>query len=536
LIRVNTSHFFQNAKYAAVCFLAATAALGAAQTKPIDSTGTAIVQGNVRDAAGKPVVNATVSLAGQNRAQDSRGLDQITHTDLEGRYRFVAVRAGLYSLRAEMPGYSDANVAGVKLAQHKTTKVDLVLGSNKASELPIATTITLAPAKAITQAPEFFDEPRFTVAGVTPATNSGGHGSDTVLRTTEALAKATVSLSNDAATGSDSATSQTEDSLRKELDREPDNINANRQLGKLLLDKGRPADGVPYLQKALRLAPADAELHHSLGKAEEAADNSLDAVREYQRAAELDPSEATLFDWGTELLAHRALEPATEIFTRGNHLYPSSVRMLIALGVSWYARGANDRGARYLVDASDLAPANPEPYEFLGKMQGAEMSSSPPVIERLARFAQLRPDNALANYYYAVALAKQPPESLDGDADNSSHVESLLQKALHLDPKLAAAYLQLGILYSQRADFAQAISAYKNAIEVSGKDDEVLQTAHYRLGQAYLRIGEKTKAQEELQLHDKVSNKTKEDTNRARRQIQEFVISLQNKPAVSHEP
>jgi len=46
-------------------------------------------------------------------------------------------------------------------------------------------------------APEFFDEPQFTVAGVTQATNSGGHGSDTVLRTTEALAKATVSLSKE---------------------------------------------------------------------------------------------------------------------------------------------------------------------------------------------------------------------------------------------------------------------------------------------------------------------------------------------------
>ena len=42
--------------------------------------------------------------------------------------------------------------------------------------------------------PEFFDEPQFTVAGVTDPTNLGGHGSNTVLRTKETLAKDVASL------------------------------------------------------------------------------------------------------------------------------------------------------------------------------------------------------------------------------------------------------------------------------------------------------------------------------------------------------
>ena len=59
-----------------------------------------------------------------------------------------------------------------------------------------------------------------------------------------------------------------------------------------------------------------------LGDVEEKLGNSLEAVREYQRAAELNPSEANLFDWGTELLIHRAFEPATEVFNEGNRLFP----------------------------------------------------------------------------------------------------------------------------------------------------------------------------------------------------------------------
>ena len=99
-------------------------------------------------------------------------------------------------------------------------------------------------------------------------------------------------------------------------------------------------------------------------------------------------------------------------------------------------------------------------------------------------------------------------------------------KAVHLDPKLGAAYLQLGILYSQRKDFSRAISAYQKAIEVSPEEvsreqvtpeiNETLEVAHYRLAQAYLRTGDKVRAQEELQLHAQLAKKTKDKAERER--------------------
>src|SRR5882762_8379734 len=142
--------------------------------------------------------------------------------------------------------------------------------------------------------------------------------------------------------------------------------------------------------------------------------------------------------------------------------------MLVALGVASYARGSYDQAARCLVSASDLAPDNPTPYLFLGKLQSVEGTPSAESVERLRRFAELQPDNALANYYYAVSLWKQSTGAVD--VQHSTRVESLLQKAVHLDPKLGAAYLQLGILYSQRADFSRAISAYQKAIAVTPEE------------------------------------------------------------------
>ena len=499
-------HFGPTRIYLFVCLLALTPAPTQAQSPEPARTATVqgMLQGYVRDSSGRPLAKATVFLEPATAAQTPAKSTQIAHTGADGQFSFGAPPEGAYTLRAEMNGYVRAVVGPLNLASKEAKRVDLILISGKASETP-----------------EFFDEPQFTVAGVSPASNAGGHGSDTVLRTSEALAKATVSLTAESTTaGSTSPASVASTAV---------SISAATE---------------STLRDAVARNPKDPALHHRLGEVEEKLNNPLEAVREYQRAAELDPSEPNLFDWGTELLTHRALEPASEVFTKGNRLFPKSARMLIALGVSSYARGSYDEATRSLVAASDLAPGNPTPYLFLGRMQSVQTTTSKDSVERLRRFAHLQPDNALANYYYAVSLWKESVSAADSEHDTErlKLVESLLQKAVHLDPKLAAAYLQLGILYSKRADFSRAISAYRKAIEVSPEEvkpqfgnpqlDERLDEAHYRLAQAYLRTGDKTRAQEELQVHAEMSKKIKEDTARERSEIQEFVISLRNQDSV----
>ena len=117
------------------------------------------------------------------------------------------------------------------------------------------------------------------------------------------------------------------------------------------------------------------------------------------------------------------------------------------------------------------------------------------------------------------------------DAQTAAQVESLLQKSVRLDPGLGLAYLQLGILYSDRKDFPQAISDYQKAIEASPR----LEEAHYRLAQAYRRTGEQSKAQQQLQLYDQLSKQTAEEVERERHEVQQFVYTLRS-PASGSKP
>ena len=505
----------------------------------------ATVQGVVRDSLNHPVAGATVCL----QANGSQILT--VHTDSAGAYLFPDVRQGVYTLSVKMAGYDEAASGPLALGVTNRT-VDLSLDPRKSR----------APAKSSEAQPEFFDEPHFTVAGVADTTNLGGHGSDTVVRNREALAQATASLSQQSlgSPPSDSSKLATERSLREAAARQPKDFDANFRLGKLLVDDGRPEEGLLYLKAALRLNPnhfgnafelalayaasgdyararsdarallanrngsrqENAELHHLLAEADEQLGDPLEAVREYQRAAELNPSEPNLFDWGAELFTHHAGDPAIEVFTKGNHLFPQSVRMLAGLGASWYSNGSFDQAARRFSEASDLNPDDPNPYLFMGKIQTIETTRSPEIEERLARFVSLHPQNPWANYYYAVSLKKgwKSPEQIK--IEDVDRVKSLLQTAVHLDPKFGLAYLQLGILYSEQKDFPKAISAWQEAVAATPE----LEEAHYRLAQLYREAGEISKARAELQLHEQISKEKMQETERQRHEIQQFVYQL----------
>ena len=477
---------------------------------------TAIVQGHVRDSVGKPVANAAVILQSTNGA-DTETWN--TRTDAAGVFRFVGPWTGSYTLRTGESGRSLTIVKSVTLAAGETTKVDLVLDIASPSPPPQDNLSSAA------KSPQLFDEPKFTVAGVAAATNSGGHGSDALLRNSEALVRDTASLEeaekpvaqNAAARNSaeDGILLQEGSEIQAEILRQE---NAGDENAGDQKRQGDPKLGGQTRQKR-------SGLYHRLAQIDEKLGNPLEAVHEYERAAELAPTETNLFDWATELLRHRALEPASEVFARGNTIYPQSVRMLVGLGVAWYARGSYDRATQYLVRASDLAPPDPTPYLFMGKMQNAEIVPSPETIERLARFVQLAPGNALANYYYAVGLwkSKQSGGSIDDAA--SARIETLLQTAIRLDSKLGVAQLQLGILYDQRGDHARAVTAYQKAVEANPEMDE----AHYRLGLAYKRAGDEAGAQKELQSHEQLAKQAAERAERERGEIQEFVITLRDK-------
>jgi tetratricopeptide (TPR) repeat protein len=435
---------------------------GAYPQQPLPSGDGVTIHGSVLDPRGNPVIGATVKL------ESERGSVEAT-TDAAGLYQFSALQIGSYLLDATKSGSRSPAIAVVAAAKGEDKKVDLTL-----TDSGLNTARVYGSSKPAGQGGmEFSDEPSFAIAGVTDWTAVGGHGSDTSLRTSEDLARETLTLKPEEATRATA-------------------VDANQQ---------------------------SADMHREAGETDEKHGDPLGAVREFEQAAHLDPSEQNYFEWGSELLLHRAVWQAQEVFQKGAQAFPGSARMLTGLGSALFAGARYDEAAESLCKASDLNPKDPEPYIFMGKIQAAAPNPLVCIVKRLARFAEENQGNSAANYLYAMAVLKDQERS--ANPHGIEQAKMLLTKAVTIDSKCADAYLQLGILAASDRNSESAIDYYAKAIAANPE----LGDAHYRLGVAYDRIGQREKAKAEFALHDRIEKEQADEVERQRREIKQFLIS-----------
>ncbi len=458
-----------------------------------------------------------------------------------------------------LPAYDCGDHLHPSPAGYKAMAAAIPLGLFDQQQESAAVSNPERPARAATeQRMEFADNPNFTIAGVTDWTAAGGHGSDVSLRTSEALNREAVALKP--ADGSPLATADqaAEARLRAALAAAPASFEANRQLGSFYLREGKYREATPLIEKAFEINTGDAtnetdlalalqetgdltqarqhvehalahgdsaDAHRVAGAIDEAGGDPLHAVHEFAAAVREDGSEQNYFAWGSELLRHRAVLQAKEVFEQGVKLYPRSSRLLTSLGAALFAGAFYEESAERLCEASDLEPSNREPYQFMGKIEVVAPHFVSCMDARLARYAELYPNDSLANYFYAMDLWKQEGTTLDGGTRQK--VESLLTKAVTIDARCSDGFLQLGNLKSSQKDYQSAVGLYEKAIGANPESSE----AHYRLGMAYDRIGEREKAEQEFAAHDAIAKQQAADTERERKEIKQFVVDMRGKTA-----
>jgi tetratricopeptide (TPR) repeat protein len=344
--------------------------------------------------------------------------------------------------------------------------------------------------------------------------------------------------------------------LKKAVALEPKNYDANHNLGEIYIKQGKLPDAIPFLKQAQQINSSSydngydlalaylltdhddparqvvrallktkdtAELHNLLGQIEEKEGNFVVAANEFEAAAHQEPNESNLFDWASELLLHRTLEPAIEVFRSASERYPASARLAIGLGIAYYSRGIYDEAVKSLLRAADLNPSDPRCYLFLSKAYDSSPSQADDVIKRFLRFSELQPNDARAQYYYAISLWKG--KRAQDPAVDFTQIEALLRKAIALDPKLSEAHFQLGNLLSDQTHYGEAIPEYLMALD----NDSKIPDAHYRLGQAYVHSGQKDKAQAQFALYQEQRTQHLADLDKQRAEIRQFVYSEENR-------
>lgn len=292
--------------------------------------------------------------------------------------------------------------------------------------------------------------------------------------------------------------------LRKAQEIDPANYQNGYDLSLGLIQTGRLAQAEAEL-KSLLAVRETAELHSLLADAYEKDGKVLSAGSEYQRAAQIDPSEDTIFDWGAELLRHRNLPEARQVFSRGCSMFPQSTRMETGLGLTELTSGNKVAAVQAMLHAIDLNPADKDSYYFLAAMDRIPSDLQSQVTQRFEHYANQYPGRADAQYYYAANLwlMNQMQDSSQDDAA----IEQRLQRALALDPTLYKAHNLLGIILQDHRKYQQAIHQYEAAI----REKPTLDDAHYRLALLLYRLGQKQRGDEEMQQFRRLRASEKED-------------------------
>jgi len=342
--------------------------------------------------------------------------------------------------------------------------------------------------------------------------------------------------------------------FKKVVEMEPQGYDANHNLGEFYIQTGQIASAVPFLKHAQEIDPTaynngydlvlaleqvgtldeareqlqrlislrdSAELHNLLGEVEEKSKDYLASAAQYEQAARMDPNEQNMLNWGAELLLHQTFAPAIEVFKAGTQSFPQSAQLHDGLGIAFYGAGQMDEAVHAFLRASDLTPSDPLPLTFLGKAcDGASAELSAQVRSRLQSFITHGDHSAELNYYLAMCLWKG--NQIESKADLTNKIESLLRRALMLDPSYSDAYFQLGNLYAERHKYEDAVEQYERALKTNANSANI----HYRLGQALARTGKSARAQEEFALFERLRKNESDATNKEQNQIQQFVYTM----------
>jgi Flp pilus assembly protein TadD len=268
---------------------------------------------------------------------------------------------------------------------------------------------------------------------------------------------------------------------------EPANLTVLSNLGFALYQLKRADEATAVLDTAASLAPTDPDVLYLSGLVAALRGQSESAVEFWQRALAQRPDFAAAnFMIGEELRKQRRYEGAAEFYERALKQDANQLVYYVRLGGSYMLLVRYDRALELFERAARRFPGSAEAQYFVGiaargygTLEVAEIA--------LRRSLALRDKNidALAQLGFVV-----------GDRGREAEAETLLRRAVLLDPGHFYANYDLGRLLVRTKRYDEAIGVLVAADRIRERDAGV----HYQLFLAYTRLKRKTDADRELLL------------------------------------
>lgn len=248
-------------------------------------------------------------------------------------------------------------------------------------------------------------------------------------------------------------------------------------LGEVLLAAGRISEAAEEIAYALSQNTYSAAGHTLRGELAVSRNDNEAAIRAYQRAFELDPSQVGVYVALSNELRQKGGTPndvmvLLQIALREDADEPT---LLLALGDQWQRLGETDAA----IDAYQAALEQLAPYSQKARPQPLATDNSRAfAFSRVAAAYEDQGDIEAAMNYYQSAIVAAPDASwthlLYGDAqrrqDNIDKAVNAYEAALSLDKNEVETFIRLANLYSATGDSDSADAFFQRALDLTTSD------------------------------------------------------------------
>jgi tetratricopeptide (TPR) repeat protein len=310
--------------------------------------------------------------------------------------------------------------------------------------------------------------------------------------------------------------------FRAAADLDPNHQESQFNLALAQFRAGRLDDALASTNRCKELGDS-AEIEDLLGDIQEARGDNLAAVKSYQAAVALAPSEEKYgLSLAVEFVRHENYDAAKVVLKHAEELQPKSWRIPVVQGMVEYFAGTDEEATRYLLRAADLAPDPGSALKYLGDIQVDRPSAADPdAIARLCGYSDHQPKDGQMQFYCGALLFRR--DSASGDKGHSGEFLRRLRAAASLLPKDAAAHCQLGKAYRWLGQWQEALGES----QICARMDPDSAEAHYRLAQLYEHAGQREQKQKEIKLYEAASTRVADENARREATMKTFLYDMQ---------